>query len=251
MSFFNRGKQQPQAPTGDTEIGEGTENLAAKEKVQNPYLNARRSWNGHVMGLMSSLQVWQAVGITGLLIAVGAVGGMAHIGAQSKIIPMVVQQDASANTVSVTLLERVPDAVLTDYQTAVANFITNTRMVTPDIALQRKAILAAYAYLAPQDPATQKTNEYLNGSPERHPYKRAENETVSVEIRSVLPQTKESWQVDWIETVRTRDGRLKGEPYKMRALVTVYQNKDTVVDQNTFVNGHFIFIRDYNWSKQI
>ncbi|MBD8829025.1 VirB8/TrbF family protein [Pseudomonas sp. CFBP 13602] len=243
MSIFSRRNEATEEDSGDI--------LAAKKKVNNPYLNARRSWNGHVMGVMSSIQIWQTVGIVSLLIVVGAVGGLIHIGAQSKIIPMVFQQDASANTVSVTLLDRVPDAVVTDYQQAVTNFITNTRMVTPDIALQRKAVLAAYSYLAPQDPATMKVNEYLNGSPERHPFKRAENETVSVEIRSALPQTKESWQVDWIETVRSRDGQLKGPPIKMRALVTVYQNKDTPVDQNTFVNGHFIFVRDFNWSKQL
>lgn len=243
MSIFSRRNEATEEDSGDI--------LAAKKKVNNPYLNARRSWNGHVMGVMSSIQIWQTVGIVSLLIVVGAVGGLIHIGAQSKIIPMVFQQDASANTVSVTLLDRVPDAVVTDYQQAVTNFITNTRMVTPDIALQRKAVYAAYAYLAPQDPATMKVNEYLNGSPERHPFKRAENETVSVEIRSALPQTKESWQVDWIETVRSRDGQLKGPPIKMRALVTVYQNKDTPVDQNTFVNGHFIFVRDFNWSKQL
>ncbi|MGC6373656.1 VirB8/TrbF family protein, partial [Pseudomonas sp. S2.OTC.A_B10] len=166
MSIFNRQKEASTEVSG--------ENLAAKKKVNNPYLNARRSWNGHVMGIMSSIQVWQTVGIISLLITMGAVGGVTYIGAQSKIIPMVFQQDASANTVSVTLLDRVPDAVLTDYQSAVTNFITNTRMVTPDVALQRKAVLSAYAYLAPQDPATMKTNEYLNGSPERNPFKRAE-----------------------------------------------------------------------------
>lgn len=156
MSIFNRRKD------AETEVAGAT--LAAKEQVNNPYLNARRSWNGHVMGVMSSLQVWQTVGIVSLLIVMGAVGGIAHIGAQSKIIPMVFQQDASANTVSVTLLDRVPDAVLTDYQAAVTNFISNTRLVTPDVSLQRKAVLASYAYLAPQDPATMKTNEFLNGS---------------------------------------------------------------------------------------
>lgn len=232
---------------------ENTDNvLAAKNpKVQNPYLNARRAWNGHVMGVMSSLQVWQTVGIICLLITMGAVAGIAHIGAQSKIIPMVFQQDSSANTVSVTLLDRVPDAVLTDYQNAAVNFITNMRMVTPDIALQRKAVLAAYAYLAPENPATIKANDYLNGAPERHPFERAKKETVAVEIKSAMPLTKETWQVDWVETVRTRDGQLKEQPYNMRALVTVYQNKDTEVDANTFVNGHFIFMRDFSWSKQI
>ncbi|WP_426811716.1 VirB8/TrbF family protein (plasmid) [Pseudomonas sp. WOUb67] len=226
--------------------------LAAKNtKVQNPYLNARRAWNGHVMGLMSSLQVWQAVGIICLLTTMGAVGGIAHIGAQSKIIPMVFQQDASANTVSVTLLDRVPDAVITDFQNAAVNFITNMRMVTPDVALQRKAVLAAYAYLAPENPATIKANDYLNGSPERNPFERAKKETVAIEVKSAMPLTKETWQIDWVETVRTRDGQLKEQPYNMRALITVYQNKDTEVDQNTFVNGHFIFMRDFSWSKQL
>lgn len=243
MKIFNRRKEAAIDVTDDI--------LAAKEKVNNPYLNARRAWNGHVMGIMSSIQVWQAVGIISLLIVMGSVGGISYIGAQSKIIPMVFQQDASANTVSVTLLDRVPDAVLIDYQNAVTNFISNTRLVTPDVSLQRKAVLASYAYLAPQDPATMKANEFLNGAPERNPFKRAENETVSVEIRSALPQTKDTWQVDWIETVRSRDGSLKGKPYGMRALVNVYQNKDMAVDKNTFVNGHFIFIRDFNWSKQL
>lgn len=243
MNIFKRNDEP--AVDGSGEI------LAAKNKVANPYLNARRSWNGHVMGIMGAIQIWQAVGLICLLIAMGAVGGISYIGAQSKIIPMVFQQDASANTVSVTRLDRVPDALVTDYQQAVVNFITNTRMVTPDRALQTKAVRAAYAYLAPADPATMKTNEYLNGSPERNPFKRAENETVSVEIKSALPQTKESWQVDWIETVRSRDGQLKAKPMAMRALITVYQNKDTPVSENTFVNGHFIFVSDFNWSKQL
>ena len=63
MSIFNRRKD------AETEVAGAT--LAAKEKVNNPYLNARRSWNGHVMGVMSSLQVWQTVGIVSLLIVMG------------------------------------------------------------------------------------------------------------------------------------------------------------------------------------
>jgi len=243
MKLFKKKAQEP--------LMEDGEFVTEKNKVQNPYLNARRAWNGHVVGLMSSLQVWQTVGIVCLLITMGAVGGIAHIGAQSKIVPMVFQQDASANTVSVTLLDRVPDAAITDFQNAAVNFITNMRTVTPDIALQRRSVLAAYAYLAPENPATIKANEYLNGSPERNPFERAKKETVSIEVKSALPLSKETWQIDWIETVRTRDGQLKEQPFNMRALITVYQNKDTEVDQNTFVNGHFIFMRDFSWSKQL
>jgi type IV secretion system protein VirB5 len=236
---------------GDATQGNGESLAAKKSSVENPYLNARRTWNGHVAGVMSAVQVWQVVGICGLLIAVGAVGGIIEIGSQSKIVPLVFREDAAGNTVSVTRVDKVPDAQVADYQTAVANFITDIRTVTPDVELQRKAILGTYAYLSPQDPATIKANEYLNGSAAVNPFTRAATETVSIEIHSVIEQTKDTWQVDWVETVRGRDGSIKEKPYAMRALVTLYQNKDTQVGPNTLVNAHFLFVRDFNWSKQL
>ena len=36
---------------------------------------------------------------------------------------------------------------------------------------------------------------------------------VSIDIRSVLQESDETWQVDWIETVRNRDGSLKEKPH--------------------------------------
>jgi type IV secretory pathway TrbF-like protein len=222
-------------------------------KSENPFLNARRSWNGHVAGIMSAVQIWQVVGLISLLICLAAVGGVIHIGSQSKFIPLVFQQDADGNTISVTRADRVQDAKIDDYRTAVANFITNIRMVTPDIELQRKAVLQTYAYLASSDPATSKANDYLNGSPEDNPFTRAVNETVGVDIRSVLQQSKDTWQIDWVETIRSRDGSLKENPYVMRALVTVYQNQPTSETTNieALRNPHFIFVKDFNWSKQL
>lgn len=220
------------------------------KKVTNPYLNARRSWNGYGMSLMSMNQFLIAGILVCLLIAAGAVGGVIKIGSQSKIIPMVFEQDAAANLVSITKLERVPDATLRNYQQAVINFVINVRSVTPDITVQRKRTIGAYAYLAPQDPATEKTNVYLNGSPERHPYKRAETETVDVEIKGALPISKDSWQVDWLETVRARDGKLKEPPFMMRVIISTYQNTEAEANENSLTNPHAIFMRDYNWSKQ-
>nr|WP_255466119.1 VirB8/TrbF family protein [Legionella sp. PC1000] len=46
-------------------------------------------------------------------------------------------------------------------------------------------------------------------------------------MRSVLQQSKESWQVDWLETVRSRDGSQKTKPTLMRAIVSIYQNEPT------------------------
>jgi type IV secretion system protein VirB5 len=107
--------------------------------------------------------------------------------------------------------------------------------------------------LSARDPATAKTNEWLNGTEDSSPFKRAANEMVSTDVASVLPQTSDTWQVDWIETVRDRQGVLKGKPFRMRALVTVYTLPTTpqMTEEQFRSNPLNIYVRDYSWSKQL
>jgi type IV secretion system protein VirB5 len=104
--------------------------------------------------------------------------------------------------------------------------------------------------LSPNDPATQKMNEWLNGTPESSPFKRAVKEMVSTEIKSVLPQSPDTWQVEWVETIRDRQGVLKGQPVNMRALVNVYIATPTsqTTDEQLRNNPLGIYVRDYSWS---
>lgn len=231
---------------------QANETTIKETPVNNPYLNARRAWNGHVTGLMSAVAVWQVVGISGLLIGLAAVGGMIHIGSQSKFIPLVFQQDRGGNTVSVTRADRIPEAKVDDYRTAASKFIENIRLVTADADLQRKAVLQTYAFLSANDPATLKTTQYLNGNKEANPFNRAAIETVNIDIRSVLQLSKDSWQVDWMETIRGRDGALREKPTLMRAIVNLYQSEPTNETTNieALRNPHFLFVRDFNWSNQ-
>jgi type IV secretory pathway TrbF-like protein len=45
-------------------------------------------------------QTWQVIGILSLLIALAGVGGVIHIGSQSKFIPYVVQVDKMGQTIA-------------------------------------------------------------------------------------------------------------------------------------------------------
>jgi type IV secretion system protein VirB5 len=219
----------------------------------NPYLNARRSWNEHVGGMVASRQSWQVLGILSLLIALAAVGGIVHIGSQSKFIPYVVEVDKLGQAVGVRAAQTAQSADPRVIRASVASFISDARLVTPDVALQRASVLRVYAMLAPNDPATAKMNEWLNGTESSSPFKRAENEMVSIEIQSVLPQTDSTWQVDWMETVRDRQGVLKGQPFRMRALVGVYLLPPTsdITEDQLNQNPLRIFIGNFSWSKQV
>lgn len=220
---------------------------------ENPFLAARRTWNDQSAANVASRQMFQLLGVLSLLVALAGVGGIVYIGSQSKFIPYVVEVDRLGQRQAVAPADRAAPVDQRVVHAAVADWIASMRLVTPDIALQRKAVFKVYAMLAANDPATAKTNEWLNGTDESSPFKRAAKETASIEIASVLPQTPETWQVDWIETVRDRQGVKKGEPQRWRALVTVYALPTTpdTTDEDMRNNPLGIHVRDFSWSKQL
>lgn len=217
---------------------------------ENPYLTARRTWNEHVNSIVSSRQTWQMIGILSLLIALAAVGGLIYIGSQSKFIPYVIEVDKLGQQLAagpVTASYKTDPRIL---KATVSSFIEDARTVTPDAALQRKAVFSVYAHLAPNDPATAKMNEWLNGTAESSPFSRAAKEMVSIDITSVLPQTQDTWQVDWSETSRDRQGVLKSKSVHMRALVTIYTIETTsqTPEEQIRNNPLGIYVRDFSWS---
>ena len=119
------------------------------------------------------------------------------------------------------------------------------------MALQRQAVFRVYAKLSPNDAATAKMNEWLNGSETSSPFKRAAREMVSIDIQSVLSQTPDTWQVDWVESLRDRQGVLKGAPVTMRALVTVYvaENLSSTTEEQMRMNPMGLYVRDFSWSR--
>jgi type IV secretion system protein VirB5 len=232
--------------------GAGSKDGRPTDQVENPYLSARRSWNDHVDSVIASRQAWQAVALLSLLIALASVGGMVYIGSQSRFVPYVVEVDKLGQALAVAPAQRAAPVDQRVVHAAVAAFISDLRTVTPDVALQRKAIFRVYAMLSSSDAATAKSNEWLNGTEDSSPFKRAARETVSTDIVSVIPQTPDTWQVDWIETVRDRQGLVKGQPYRMRALVTVYTLPATpqTTEEQVRNNPLGIYVRDFSWSKQ-
>lgn len=220
-------------------------------EAENPYLAARRTWNHHVGSVISQRQTWQVVGILSLLIALAAVGGVIHIGSLSKFVPYMIEVDKLGGTAAVGPLQATPHHDPRIVHAAVTDFIMDARIVTPDVALQRRAVFRVYSKLSGNDPATAKMNEWLNGSEDASPFKRAAKEMVSVEIKNAMPQTPDTWQVDWVETTRDRQGTPKGLPVVWRALITTYITETTpqTTDEQLRNNPGSVYVRDFSWSR--
>jgi type IV secretory pathway TrbF-like protein len=241
MKLFSRKELVAIASGGNSQV----------EHSPNPYLDARRQWNSQVDRAVSSLHVWQLLCLACLLIALGSVAGITYFGSQTKFVPYVIEVDKLGEAVAVGPAQLAGPADVRVVRASLASFISSARLVTPDLEVQRKAIFCVYGMLKTKDPATTKMNEFLNGTPETSPFVRAAKITVNTDIGSVLPISATSWQVDWQETTRDRDGGLVGKPVHMRAVLETY-----ILPPNTNAreidiqrNPLGIFVHDYNWQE--
>ena len=221
----------------------------------NPYLDARRSYNDQISTALSNRFLFTVVALLSLLIALSSIGGLIHVGSQSKFLPYVVERDKYGTAVAVSQALPAPplDPATTKLvtQAAVATFFADARLVTSDAAVQAQAIRRVYALIDADDAAFARMNEWVNGDPAENPFERATRITVSVEIESVLQQSPTSWQVDWIERVTDRNGTER-EQFRMRALATVYRRLPTrtTSEKAMRANPMGTFIRDFSWARQ-
>jgi type IV secretion system protein VirB5 len=219
------------------------------ELTENPYLNARRSWNSYVDSIKAVRNIWMVVGMASLMIALCAVGGISYIGSQSKYIPYVIQVDKFGDTISMGPLARTNNADPRVIRASLSEFIRDLRMVTPDGNLQKKAVFKVYSMVNNKDPAYHQVEQIYSDS-KKNPFKRAADELVTVSITSILEQTDNTWNVDWEETTMTRDGTPISK--KMwRATVTIYiasQGDDVELEQ-LINNPMGVFVHNFSWQE--
>jgi len=225
---------------------------AAEQLTDNPYLNARLAYHDYTRGILNDLRLWQCIGLISFMITLAAVGGAIHIASQSKFVPYIVEVDKLGQSVAVSPASEAAPADPRVIHASLAAFISSARLVTPDIALQRKAIFSLYAMMKAGDPATAKMTTWLNGDEANNPFRRAAKETVETEIISVIPQSPDTWQVEWNEKVFDRQGAPIQAPYRMKALITVAVNAPTAATPEDKIrqNPLGIYVKDFSWSKE-
>ncbi len=221
-----------------------------KEDSDNPYLTARRSWNEHVGSLVTQKQSWQVIALISLLICFLSVAGIFFIGSQSKFIPYIVEVDKLGRTIVANVVHASSPVDSRIVHASIAEFVNDIRLVTPDADLQRAAIFRVYAKIPQGSSAHVKAGQWFNGLKDSSPFVRAKEEMVSIQIRSVIPQSESTWQVEWVETTRSRGGDLKKRPVLMRALLTtkIYPPSTKTTEEQIRSNPLGIYVEDFSWS---
>jgi type IV secretion system protein VirB5 len=218
--------------------------ISAKKGAENPYLSARREWDERYGDLITRERNWRAVAFLCAISSLLTVAGLVWLSAHSRIVPFVVAMDSLGRPVAAGPAEQTTTADDRIKRATLFNWLENLRLVTSDGIAQRKAIDRVYAYIASGSEAQAFISDFYRSDP---PEKRAQTETVSIEVQSVLPTTDRTYEIEWVETTRDLYGTVTQKAH-WKAAVTIATNPPS--DEATArVNPLGIYVTNASWSK--
>ena len=220
--------------------------MAKRTIPDNPYLAARQEWNERYGSYVKAAAAWRIVGITGMAMAVIGFSYALYQSTQVKLVPYIVEVDRLGTAASAGFPQQIEYADPRVVRATLGSFVANFRSVTPDAVVQKQYIDRTYAHLRTSDPATEKVNAWFRGS---SPFDRARTMTVAIEVTNIVPLSNQSYQVDWTEYERDRQGKEQGvRRFRGVATVALTPPQDEAVIR---LNPIGLYLRDFDWTAQL
>lgn len=220
--------------------------MAGRTPPENPYLAARQEWSERYGSYVKAAAAWRIVGITGMMMAVIGFSYALYQSTQVKLVPYIVEVDRLGTAASAGFPQQIEYADPRVVRATLGSFVSNFRSVTPDAVVQKQYIDRTYAHLRTSDPATEKINAWFRGN---SPFDRARTMTVAIEVTNIVPLSNQSYQVDWTEYERDRQGKELGvRRFRGIATVTLTPPQDEAVIR---LNPIGLYLRDFDWTAQL
>ena len=210
----------------------------------NPYLSARREWDERYGDQITRAKNWRTMAFLSGLVALVATSGVVWLSVRSHVVPFVVLVDSLSRPVASGIAEQasVNDDRLK--RASIFTWVENLRLVTTDGVTQRRAIDRVYAEIGNGTAAQTFISDFYRSNP---PSKRAQTETVSVEVNSVLPTSDRTYEVEWVETTRDLYGAVKAtDRWKGSFSVVINPPQD---ERQARVNPVGLYITNASWAR--
>ena len=208
-----------------------------------PYQAAAQAWDERIGSARVQAKNWRLMAFGCLVLALLMAGGLVWRSAQSIVTPYVVEVDTGGQVRAVgeAATPYRPD----DAQTAhhLARFITLVRSLSIDPVVVRQNWLDAYDYTTDRGAAV--LNDYARTN---DPFARIGQESVTVQINSVVRASDSSFQVRWSEH-RFVNGAAAGIERWTAVVSIVLQTPRT--EQRLRRNPLGIYVNGLSWSREL
>ena len=208
-----------------------------------PYQAAAQVWDQRIGSARVQAGNWRVMAFGCLTLALLMAGGLIWRSAQSIVTPYVVEVDQAGQVRAVG--EAATPYRPTDAQIAyhLARFVTDVRSLSIDPIVVRQNWLEAYDYTTDRGAAT--LNDYARSN---DPFSRIGQQSVAVEITSVVRASDTSFQMRWVERSFS-NGSPSGTERWTAVLSIVLQAPRT--EERLRKNPLGIYVNGLSWSREL
>ncbi|MBT9508620.1 conjugal transfer protein TrbF [Rhodoferax sp.] len=208
-----------------------------------PYQAASQVWDQRIGSATVQAKNWRLMAFGCLSLALLMAGGLVWRSAQSIVTPYVVEVDSAGQVRAVG--EAATPYKPNDAQIAyhLARFLTDVRSLSIDPVVVRQNWLEAYEYTTDKGAAT--LNEYARVN---DPFARIGQNSVSVEVTSVVRASDSSFQMRWIE--RNYANGAPSVTERWTAVVSVVLQPPRT-EERLRRNPLGIYVNGLSWSREL
>jgi type IV secretion system protein TrbF len=186
-------------------------------EAETPYRRARAEWDTRMGSAVVQARSWRMAAFASVGVSAVALLGMIYLGALPKAVPHIIEVDRLGAAVyrgPVGETSYVPsDAVITYH---LRRFVEDTRELSSDLAVVKRNWLDAYTLVTPR--GGNMLSAFVQ-QPENDPFRRAQDERITVEFLSAVRVAGDTWQLDWRESAWDKSGNPSGAPATWRAML--------------------------------
>jgi len=216
------------------------------DQTVNPYFDGRREWNERYGSYIKQAKIWKVITFIALLICTFTILGIIYIGSQNKLVPYVVEVDKLGNAQAINYAQQSHLSSEQVIKYSLAEFIQNFKTLYGDAKTQKAMTLKIYRYLSPSHSAYNTINEYYRAN---SPFERLQTERVRVKIKSIVPISQDTYQIDWQEIVSDPRGlQLRTDHFKASATILLAPPSS---EQEIIKNPIGLYVKEFNFSKVI
>ncbi len=223
------------------EMKENKQNLET-----NPYLEARREWSVRYGDYIVAAKNWRIAASGFMVLSVIMGVGLCISVAKEKVVPYIVEIDKLGAVSSSSVISPLKTIDTKVIKFTIAKFIEDSRSISSDRMVQKKALDNIYAYLPKTSSSLNYIQDYISG---HNPFILAESKTIEVEITSILPISEKSWQVEWVETSRDLSANITGKTKWKGVLRVDFSPPES--EKDIIANPLGLFITNLSWAQQL
>ena len=214
-------------------------------EVETRYRKARQEWDRRMGSAVIQARNWRLATLFSLGLVLVSLIGTIYLGAQPKAVLHIVQVDRIG---APTYLGPVGQSAR-DYKPSEASlkyhlrrFITATRTISSDAAVMKRNWVEAYALI------TQNAANHLSAyAQQTDPFKRREQERISVDVATIVQLSADTGQADWVEKTWDKAGNEAAGGVWSGTFRVVVRTPES--EEQLAANPIGLFIDEFHWSK--